>query len=182
VNVLEDAKLLILELYTDLCGKVSNQQLTRLAEEILNTNHLFLAASGRSDLVIRVFANQLVHLGINVHVIGDVTTPEPKQGDFIFISSESGETQMFSALAEQAKKNHIKIAVSTASPESVLANLADILIVLPGETSKEKDKRYISAIHGPGGCLFERMSFLIYDAMAVCLKKNLQQTSTATQC
>ncbi len=173
MDVLEHAKAMVLKLYANVCSKVSNDQLTSLAEAILNANRVFLAGFSRSDMIIRVFANRLAHLGINVNIVGDVTTPKPTAGDLFLISSEFGEIQTLIKMAEHCKKQHITIAVNTVSPFSTLAKLADMKIVLPCVSQNIEENDFMDIFPQSKEYSFELLSFLIYDAVMISLIKKL---------
>ena len=53
---------------------------------------VFLAGAGRSGLVLRMAAMRLMHLGLDVHVAGDTTTPAIREGDLLIAASGSGTT------------------------------------------------------------------------------------------
>src|SRR5512143_1955726 len=54
---------------------------------------IFMLGSGRSGMVMSMFAMRLMHLGLDVHRIGESTTPAIHKGDLLIIGSGSGETE-----------------------------------------------------------------------------------------
>ena len=53
----------------------------------------FTIGRGRLRLVMDMFAIRLMHLGLNVHAIGEPTTPAMRSGDLLVIGSGSGKTE-----------------------------------------------------------------------------------------
>ena len=47
----------------------------RARELMLGAERIFVAGRGRAGLQMQAFAMRLMHLGLAVHVVGDVTTP-----------------------------------------------------------------------------------------------------------
>ena len=140
-------------------------------EDILNANHIFLIGKGRSGLAISAFANRLIHLGLSVSLVGEMTSPHTNKGDLFIIGSGSGETTSLISLASAAKKENVRIALLTTNPTSSLAKLADSCIILPG-TSKLENKSI-----QPMASAFEQLSFIVYDAIILELMKKLNQNS-----
>lgn len=64
-----------------------------MIEEIRNSDRIFVVGTGRSELVGKAFAMRLMHLGFNVHVVGEVTTPAIRDKDCLIAISGSGETK-----------------------------------------------------------------------------------------
>ncbi len=70
---------------SDYIKKISKEldmkNVNRLIEEIIHTKRIFLMGAGRSGFEARAFAMRLMHLGFDVHVVGDVTAPTPTSED-----------------------------------------------------------------------------------------------------
>ena len=73
---------------------------TRAIEAIRGADRIFVFGEGRSGLALRMAAMRLVHLGLNVHVVGDATTPAIVPGDILIVGSGSGETPVTLSLAK----------------------------------------------------------------------------------
>lgn len=163
-----NTKNILLELLANL-EAVDGKELTDFSEAIINAKHIFLAGSGRSGLAIRAFANRLMHLGLKVSVIGDITTSYAVKGDLLIIGSGSGETQSLVAIAQKAKRNGVQIALNTISSESTIGKLADVKFILPGASPKVEDEKSIGTSIQPMGSSYEQLSFIIYDAIIMNL-------------
>jgi 6-phospho-3-hexuloisomerase len=107
-----------------------------LGEVLSSAGRVFVAGQGRSGLVLRMFAMRLMQLGVETFVVGDATTPAIQPGDLLVVFSGSGETEGVVRVGRQAKAAGARVAVITSQPVSSLAQLADHLTILPGETTK----------------------------------------------
>lgn len=152
---------------------VNNQDLLDLINEILDANHIFLSGKGRSGLVISAFANRLMHLGLSISLVGEISSPHAKKGDLFIIGSGSGETESLVSLANVAKSVGMKIALITTAPGSSLAKLADIVVVLPGAS------KCLGKSIQPMASAFEQLSFVVYDAIVLELMKKMNQNTNS---
>ncbi|HCM6212192.1 TPA: 6-phospho-3-hexuloisomerase [Klebsiella oxytoca] len=167
----------ILDELTHNSALIEDNGFEQLLDEIVSAKRIFLAGSGRSGLVIRAFANRLMHLGLNVNVIGDVTTTFAREGDLLIIGSGSGETQSLVAMSQKAKKNNLRIALLTMAPGSTIAKLANAVCVLPGASPKVKEGEPQLVSIQPMGSGFEQLSLIVYDATIMALMSRVNQTS-----
>jgi 6-phospho-3-hexuloisomerase len=116
----------------------------------------FCGGQGRSGLVAQMAAMRLMHVGFDVHVVGEATAPAIGRGDGLLMVSGSGETPVSLHLATTARRFGARLLVVTARADSTLAGLADTVIEVPAiETSQF------------GGTLFEQSALLLLDAVAL---------------
>jgi len=145
---------------------------------------ILVMGAGRSGLVGRAFAMRLMHLGYDVHVLGDTIVPSIGKKDLVIAISGSGRTQLIVTAAEAAKKVGAKIIAITSYPDSPLGRLADIVVEIPGRTKLrglELDyfARQILGIHeplAPLGTLFEDTALVFLDGVIVELMHRLGKT------
>ena len=121
----------ILSELTEVNNQLNTSDIYKLIDLIDISNHIYLTGAGRSGLMIRSFANRLLHLGYNISVVGEISSPHTHPGDLLLISSGSGETKSLISQAEIAKQNGLKVALITTSSISSLAKLADIVLLIP---------------------------------------------------
>lgn len=157
--------------------KIDDRQLECFAEEIGGAQRIFAAGAGRSGLAVRAFAMRLMHLGKEVYMLGDVTTPHSQTGDLLLIGSGSGETKSLVAAAEKARACGMRIALNTIDPESALAKLADVMIVLPGASQKVGSEEQRAPSIQPMGSSYEQLSLLVYDATIMALMETSRQSN-----
>ena len=152
-------------------------QLRKIVEEILKAGHIFTAGAGRSKTVVQAFTNRLMHLGLAVSHVGEITAPHTKAGDLLLIGSGSGETESLVAMAGKAKRGGVRIALITMDETSSIGRMADAVAVLPGVSPKlRQQKNQVTSIQ-PMGSAFEQMCFLACDGIILELMDRMGQTS-----
>jgi hypothetical protein len=57
---------------------------------ILAANRVFVVGAGRTGLALKMAAMRLMHLGLVVHVAGEVTSPAIGRCDLLLVASGSG--------------------------------------------------------------------------------------------
>jgi 6-phospho-3-hexuloisomerase len=120
----------------DLLRAVDAGALGALEARIAAAARVYVAGAGRSGLMVRAFAMRLMHLGLAVHVVGDVTTPAFQAGDLLVVGSGSGETGSLCTVARRAKALGGALAVVTIVPGSTLGQLADVVVRLDAPSPK----------------------------------------------
>jgi 6-phospho-3-hexuloisomerase len=143
-------------------AKIDAQQVAVLAGHLSESARVFVAGAGRSGLVLRMAAMRLMHLGLNVHVAGDTTTPAIGSSDLLLVASGSGTTSGVVKSAETAKKSGARLAAFTTNPDSPLAALADVVVVIPA-AQKTDHGSHVSRQYA--GSLFEQVLFLTTEAV-----------------
>lgn len=143
-------------------SQVSESDVLALRKVLLSGSRIFVAGRGRSGLQMKGAAMRLMHLGLQVFVIGDVTTPAIRNGDLLLIGSGSGSTASLVQYAEKAKSVGTKIALITTNEASVIAKMANYVVALPAPTPKVEEKRDFTSIQ-PMGSLFEQCLGILLD-------------------
>lgn len=161
-------------------GKLKKAEVEPFVESLLGAKRVFVIGAGRSGLVVKAFAMRLMHLDIDVHVIGETITPALRHDDLLVGVSGSGETSYVVSAAKIAKRIGSKVAVITSYPRSTLAKLADNVILLPGRTKVASIKSYLNRqIVGeyesltPLGTLFEITALVFLDSVVATLMAKL---------
>ena len=162
--------------------KLRSRQVHGFINALLGAKRVFVVGAGRSGLVVRAFAMRLMHLGVDVHVIGETITPALRNDDLLVAVSGSGETSFAVSAAKTAKGIGTKIAVITSYPRSTLAKLSDYLITLPGRTKIASIKSHLDrqivgeyASLAPLGTLFEITTLVFLDSVIASLMVKLGQ-------
>ena len=155
------------ELDRTLAG-ISEEQVAALLELILGARAIFLAGAGRSGLMIRGFAMRLMHMGMTVHMVGEVTTPAIGPEDLLLIASGSGETASLVAMAQKTKKIGAKLGLITIFPDSSIGKLSDAAVAIPAPTPKSSAPQAFSSVQ-PMGSLFEQSLLLTMDSLILLL-------------
>ncbi len=150
---------------------ISQDQVNSLLGRIDDASRIFVCGSGRSGLVARAFAMRLMHLGYQVHVVGETITPPVSSEDLIIAVSGSGETTLPLTIAGIAKAKNAGVVAVTSFLDSPLGGLADQVVTIPGRMRQtenepvdhlEREARGDHAPLTPMGTLFEigAMAFL----------------------
>jgi 6-phospho-3-hexuloisomerase len=155
---------------------VNADAIEQFKRSILEAKHIFIAGKGRSGLQMRAFAMRLMHLGLPVHVVDDVTTPAIGEGDLLVIGSGSGRTASLVNYAHKAKAVSARIALVTITPASPIGELADVIVRIEASTPKLGDADVPRSIQ-PMGNLFEQSLGLLLDMTTMLLMADLNQTS-----
>ena len=143
-------------------AQVSEVEVAAAQRMILAARRVFVTGAGRSGLALKMAAMRLMHLGLTVHVAGEVTTPAIGEGDLLLVASGSGTTAGGVHAAEVALKAGAVVLALTASPESKLGALAQGLVIIPAATKQDHDGTRSAQY---AGALFEQSVLLITDAM-----------------
>lgn len=167
----------ILKELTNNLEYVEDKQLDCLVDIILESNHIFTAGAGRSGVAMKAFTNRMMHLGLSVSSVGDISNPHTKKGDLLIIGSGSGETESLVAMAKKAEKNGVRIALITMDDHSTIAKMAEVIVVLPGVSPKLKHAGMEITSIQPMGSAFEQMTFLTYDGVILELMSRMNETS-----
>jgi 6-phospho-3-hexuloisomerase len=168
----EDTLDLVIDEIRSVLSGVTDESIEELSGSILNARRVFLFAMGRSGLAIKAFAMRLMHLGLKVHVVGEVTSPSLGEGDLLIIGSASGETPSVVLNCKKARKFGAGIASITASKESTVAGLSNIVITIPTKTPKVPDRAGVSSVQ-PMGNLFEQSLLILTDIIVMNLMERL---------
>lgn len=153
-------------------ARIDGAALARLEQAIADANAIFVFGAGRSLLMLKAVAMRLMHIGLKVHVVGDVVTPALQKGDLLLLASASGETASLVNVATKAQQLGGTVALLTIFPESTLGKLAEVVIRIPAYTDKLPDGP--DNVKGilPGGSLFEEAVMVLGDAMIMNLAQS----------
>lgn len=159
---------LVLNENLKLVKDIDLESLVPLIGYIQQSPRIFIVSAGRSGFAMRAAAMRLMHLGLQVYIVGDTTTPAINQEDLLIAASGSGTTSGIVRAAEKAVSVGAKLVTLTADPNAALAKLADHVVYIPAAGKEE---------HGSGksaqyaGSLFEQFLMLLLDAVFQSLWK-----------
>ena len=141
----------ILDELRDVLSQTDPQEEETFVRELLSAERIFVCGLGRSGLMMRAFAMRLMHLGLTSFVVGETTTPSIQEGDLLAVGSGSGETSTPVSIARLAKKAGATVAALTGHRDSTLAQLADVVILIPVRGSPLSPQRGGSPLSPQGG-------------------------------
>lgn len=138
-----------------------------LVESILAARKIFIYGVGRSGLAGKMFAVRLVQLGLDVHFVGDMTTPIVGEEDLSIVISNTGETMSIVQTANISRRMGCKVVGITASENSKLSHASNTVILLPTPRNGEKE------VLAPLGTLFEVAVIIFFDSVVPLLMSKL---------
>jgi 6-phospho-3-hexuloisomerase len=136
--------------------------LAQLADLVGEAPRVFVLGAGRSGLALRMTAMRLMHLGLDVHVVGEVTAPAIAAGDLLLTASGSGTTGGIVRAAGTAVSVGARVAAVTTDPTSPLAELATAVVVVPAAAKLDRSG---AASAQYSGSLFEQTVVVLGDAL-----------------
>lgn len=154
--------LLIQDEIREAAGGVDPGQVAALASELRLADRIFVTGAGRSGLVLKMAAMRLMHLGLSVHVVGEITAPAIRSGDLLLVASGSGTTSSVVKAAETAAGQGARVAAYTTNPASPLAAVADAVVVVP---AAQKTDHGSAVSRQYSGSLFEQVLFTTTEAV-----------------
>lgn len=144
----------------------------QLAQKIMDVERIFVIGEGRSGLAIRMTAMRLMHLGCQVYVVGETTTPSIQSTDLLIACSGSGSTENVPAIAAKAKAIGAYLVGVTADKQSSLGQLVDLPIELAAATKQDFDNVQSQQF---AGSLFEQSTLLFFDALFYVMSRKLNK-------
>jgi 6-phospho-3-hexuloisomerase len=169
-NTVSHAVDLILTENRHVLGQVSAAVFERFVSLLTDVDRTFVVGEGRSGLAVRMFAMRLMHLGYQVYVVGETTTPALRRDDLLIACSGSGTTSTVLAMTTTARLVGGRIAAVTTVPESSLGQVADVVITIPAAAKQDHSQQYSEQF---AGSLFEQAALLLFDAIIHALTHSL---------
>jgi 6-phospho-3-hexuloisomerase len=148
-----------------------------LIREITGARRLALYGVGREGLMMKAFAMRLYHLGLDAHVVGDMTTPPVGDGDLLIASAGPGAFSTVLALMSTASAAGARTAVITAQPQGQAAQQADAVIHLPAQTMADDQGGQVSVL--PMGSLYETAQLIFFELVILQVRDNLGETAAS---
>lgn len=148
--------------------KIDDASVDRALDMIAGARKIVVFGGGRERLQIMGFAMRLYHMGLNVAVEGDMTTPPVGKGDLFIVTCGPGEISTALALMDVAKKAGATILFITAQPKGRGATYADYVLLLPAQTMADDQGEKKSSVL-PMGSLFEGALFVLFEVMILKL-------------
>lgn len=138
------------------------------AHAIVGAKRIALHGLGREGLQMKGLAMRLFHLGLDAHVVGEMTTPPVGKGDLLIVSAGPGYFTTVDALMKIARDAGALTAVVTAQPTGGLAQAADHVLYIPAQTMADDRGAKSSVL--PMGSLFELSMMLVFELLVLRLR------------
>ncbi|WP_163538604.1 6-phospho-3-hexuloisomerase [Gracilibacillus sp. YIM 98692] len=147
---------------------VNEKDIEEFAKHIQQARKIFIYGLGRERLMLQAFAMRLMHLGFEVHMVGDVTTPKITEEDLFITSSGTGYLSTVKALLNVVKESKAEVVYMTADKDSPLTEFASQMIVIQAQTMKDAiDSRQSLQ---PMGAVFEQAQLFLFEWLIIWLK------------
>ena len=144
---------------------------------LAEANRIVCHGVGREGLMMQALAMRLYHLGLDAHVLGDMTTPPVGPGDLLVSSAGPGGFATIDGLMRIARDAGGRTLLFTAQPQGSAAALADTVFVLPAQTmaddlgADDTGPAVVSVL--PMGSLYEGAQFLLFELVVLRLRDRL---------
>ncbi len=153
---------------------VGDESVEKFIAAIIAARRIALHGLGREGLQMRGLAMRLFHLGLDAHVVGDMTTPPLGAGDLLIVSAGPGDLETIEALMNIARAAGAKTAVVTAQATGGAARRADCVLPIPAQTMANDQSGKLSVL--PMGSLFEVAMMLVFELIVLKLRDRLGET------
>ena len=108
--------------------------------------------------MMKALAMRLYHLGLDAHVVGDMTAPPLGIGDVLMVSAGPGDFATVAALVGVAQGAGARVICVTAEPEGRCRRGADLVLHIPAQTMAA-DQGVAATSILPMGSLYEVLMF-----------------------
>ena len=149
--------------------RLSDGDVDKAVQMIASAHKSVVFGGGREKLQIMGFAMRLFHMGLNVAVEGDMTTPPVGKGDLFIVTAGPGEISTALTLMNVARQAGAAILLLTAQPLGRAAAFADFVLVIPAQTMADDQGAKKSSVL-PMGSLYEGALFVLFEVMVLKLK------------
>jgi len=146
----------------------------RMCNEILKARRIVCCGVGREGLMMKALCMRLMHLGLDAHVAGDMTTPPIGPGDLLIASAGPGTFATVMALMGVAREAGARTMVVTAQPAGPAPSVADVVIELPAQTMANDRGGPASLL--PMGSLYEAAQLVFFDLISILLREKTGQS------
>lgn len=152
----------------------TSEAAARLCDAILDARRIACYGVGREGLMMRALCMRLMHLGLDAHVVGDMTTPPLGPGDLLMVSAGPGAFSTVLALLGVARAAGATTLVVTAQPSGKAAARADVVVHLPAQTMADDTGTAAGLL--PMGSRYEAAQLIFFDLIAILLRERTGQT------
>ena len=154
--------------------RIPSETTDELCAEIERARTIACYGVGREGLMMKALCMRLMHLGLDAHVVGDMTTPPLAEGDLLLTSAGPGRFSTVLALLAIAREAGARTAVVTARPDGEAPRQADLVVHLPAQTMADDRGGATSVL--PMGSLYEAAQLLFFDVVSIRLRERLAQS------
>lgn len=159
------AKAITAELESALTA-VDRRELDSFLDTLGAAGRIALHGVGREGLMMRAFAMRLFHLGHDVSVVGDMTTPHLGTGDLLILSAGPGYFSTVDGLRAVAQRDGARVVCLTAQRDGKTPKACDGVLVIPAQTMADDQGAKPGSIL-PMGSLYELAMFALFEIIVL---------------
>ena len=159
----------------EVCERIQPEIAERMCAELLKARRIAIYGCGREGLMLKALGMRLMHLGLDAHIVGDMTTPPLHAGDLLLVSAGPGYVATVLTLMDVASDAGASTMIITAQPEGLAARKADVMIHLPAQTMADDTGGAATSIL-PMGSLFEIVQLIFFDLVVLKLQQLTNQS------
>lgn len=152
-------------------------QMEAMAAPIEAASRIALYGVGREGLMMKSLAMRLFHLGLDAHVVGDMTTPPIGAGDLLIVSAGPGQFSTVAALVSVAQDAQAETMCITAEPSGAVPIAVDHVVHLAAQTMANDQEGAASIL--PMGSLYEAVQFVFFELLVLHLRASMGMTADA---
>ena len=146
--------------------------LAGMVEELAAAKRVVCYGVGREGLMMRALAMRLYHMGLDAHVVGDMSCPPVGAGDLLVVSAGPGAFSTVLGLMGVAKGAGARVACVTAQPGAAVPAGSDRVLVIPAQTMADDTGPQVASVL-PMGSLFEGAQYLVFEMLILMLRDRL---------
>lgn len=161
----------------DVFDRIDQAGVDRAVDAIAGARRIALYGCGREGLQIKGLCMRLFHLGLQVAMVGDMTTFAIGPGDLFLVSAGPGSLPTAETLMRVARDAGATVLLVTAQPQGKAAALADLILTIPAQTMANDQGNGLSVL--PMGSLFEGAQYVLFEIMILALRDTLAITPEA---
>lgn len=140
-----------------------------MVTELANARRIACYGVGREGLMMRALAMRLYHLGLDAHVVGDMSCPPVGPGDLLLVSAGPGAFSTVNALIGVARSAGARVACVTAQPGGDAPKAADLVLHIPAQTMANDQGAAATSVL-PMGSLYEGAQYLAFELLVLALR------------
>ncbi len=155
-------------------ARTGSDEAERMCAEILRARRIACYGVGREGLMMRALCMRLMHLGLDAHFVGDMTTPAIGAGDLLIASAGPGAFSTVMALQGVAQRAGARVMMVTSQPDGEAPRKAGAVVTLPAQTMADDRGAGNSLL--PMGSLYEAAQLVFFDLVSILLRDKTGQT------
>jgi 6-phospho-3-hexuloisomerase len=156
----------------DAVAAIDPAALDAMVAELAQAKRVVCYGVGREGLMMRALAMRLYHLGLDAHVVGDMSCPPVGPGDLLVVSAGPGGFSTVDGLIGVARGAGARVACVTAQPYGSAPQAADRIFLIPAQTMANDQGGQATSVL-PMGSLFEGAQYLAFELLVLALRDRM---------